>query len=274
MRNYKTLSKFVAIAILAVGLTGCANTVTSLTGQMEESVIGEGSGSGELVTKWEKSFATGDFDRIQVKTEAMAVYVTQNAGDRAEVKLLVDKSIDNRFNFDASVKSKELQIQVDEENESFRLSSKGQKGERKLLLSLPDKLYDQVKIQNDFGLVDVKDLETDRTEINVSAGSIRLNRVSGVMKLETNAGEIVAEGIRLENDLSAKTDVGEIKIQLDQTPVNAKLNLQSDVGKVTADLENIDYNVNATNEKIGSIGSKGPLLEAHTNVGSIRVDAK
>lgn len=273
MRNYQKTSLVLAIAIFAAGLAGCANSVTSLTGKVETSVIGEGSGSGELARET-KSFSSSEFDSILVNARAMEIYVTKRSDDLVEVELLTDKAIENRFTLDASVQSRELNLNVKEDAKTFDFSSTGQKGERKLLISLPDKIYDQVTIKNEFGLVEATDMKAGTVDIKLDVGVIRLNGVSGKMRLETEAGEISVEGISLENDLSAKTDIGEINIHLKESPQDAIVDLKSDIGEVTADLEQVQYSVNSANQKAGTIGSKGFRIDANTNVGDILVDTK
>ncbi len=273
MKNYQKTSLLLAIAIFAAVLPGCTNAETPITGKVETSVIGEGSGSGEL-TKESKSFKAYDFDSIHVRARAMEIYVTKSSNDLAKVELLTDKAIDHRFTFDASVQSRKLTLNVDEDAKSSYFSIKGQKGERKLLIALPDKLYDQVTIKNEFGRIEAADLKASSVDLKIDAGTIRVNRVSGKMQLETNAGGIEVEGISLDNDLSARTDVGEITIHLNESPKAAIVDLKSEIGDVKADLEDVQYSVNSTNEKIGTIGSDGSRIDAYTSVGTILVDSK
>jgi hypothetical protein len=61
---------------------------------------------------------------------------------------------------------------------------------------------------------------------------------------------------------------------VNESPKAADVNLRSEIGEVTADLEQIEYSVNSTNKKVGTIGSKGFRLDASTNVGAVLVDTK
>ncbi|WP_424767410.1 hypothetical protein [Paenibacillus sp. sgz302251] len=61
---------------------------------------------------------------------------------------------------------------------------------------------------------------------------------------------------------------------MNESPKTAIVNLKSEAGEVTANLEEVQYDVNSSNEKMGTIGSGGFRLEALTNVGAISVDAK
>jgi len=271
MRRHQKRKMLFATAILAIGLlAGCS----SLPENVSNSVIGEGSGSGELITQEKKSFKSDEFESIHVSAKAMEIYVSKGTDDQAEVELLVDDSIASRFTFDASIKSGVLKVDVDEKGKLYDQSFNGQKGERKLIISLPDKIYNELTINNEFGLVEASDLKMDSVDIRLSAGTIKLNGVYAKMNVETNAGEIIVEGISLENDLTAKTDAGEIAIHLNESPKAAEIRLASEVGEVTADLEHIEFSDKSRNKKIGTIGSKGYVIDASTAVGTIVVDVK
>jgi len=250
-------------------MTGCG----SFTTNVGNVVIGEGSGSGELISLQKESFKVVDFDKIDIKAEAMAIFVTKSTTDDAEVELLVDDKIDSKFTLETSLKSSKLDINVKEKEKGGSIIN-DTRGERKLNISLPDKLYNQLTINNNFGLVDINDLNTESLDIKVDAGSIQLKSVVGEMNLEVNAGQIVVEGFSLENDLTAKTDAGAIRIDLNASPKAAEIKLVSEVGSVSSNLEGIDYSVNSTNKKTGTIGSDGYRINASTSVGDIQVNLK
>ncbi|URN96433.1 MAG: DUF4097 domain-containing protein [Candidatus Pristimantibacillus lignocellulolyticus] len=269
MRSYQTISKLLLVVLLAVGMTGCGSFATNVG----NVVIGEGSGSGELISLQKESFKVDDFDKVQINVAAMVIFVTKSTTDNAEVELLVDDKIESKFTLEASIKSSKLDINVKEKEKNKSLIN-DTRGERKLNISLPDKVYDQLTINNNFGLVDVNDLNTKSIDITVDAGSIQLKSVVGEMKLEVNAGQIVVEGFSLENDLTAKTDAGAIRIDLNESPKSAEIKLVSEIGSVSSNLEGIDYSVNSSNKKTGTIGSNGYLIKASTSVGDIQVNAK
>ncbi|MCA0757912.1 DUF4097 domain-containing protein [Paenibacillus sp. N4] len=274
MKKYKNTAKLAAIVVLAAAITGCSSSSLALTADMETDLIGEGSGSGSLVSKGKESFDADEFESVEVTATAMEIFVTESSAEQAEVELLTDEDIGNRFTFEADIRDGVLEAQVEEESKSFNFNPDGQKGERKLLISLPEKQYKKLKIRNAFGRVEASGVEADQVEIKLDAGAIRLDGVAGELDLEAAAGEIEVGGIRLDHHVTAKTDAGEIKIHLLEAPKDAEFLLQSDVGEVTANLGDADYKVNASNEKAGTIGSGGVLLEASTGVGAISVDAK
>ncbi|WEK53588.1 MAG: DUF4097 family beta strand repeat-containing protein [Candidatus Cohnella colombiensis] len=269
MRSYQTISRLLVVVLLAVGMTGCG----SLTTNIGMVTIAEGSGSGELISLKKESFKVDDFDKIHIRADAMTIFITKSTTDDAEVELLVDDKIESKFTLEASIKSSKLDINVKEKEKNV-IIIKDSRGERKLNISLPNKLYDQLKINNHFGVVDVKDLNADRLDISVDAGSIQLKSVVGEMNLDVDAGQIVVEGFNLENNLTAKTDTGAIRINLNESPKSAEIKLVSEIGSVSTNLEGIDYSANSPHKKVGTIGSNGYRINASTSVGDIQVNSK
>jgi len=263
------MGKLLVAVLLAVGLTGCS----SFTTKLGNSVIGEGSGSGELISLQKESFKVEEFDEIYIKSSAMEIFVSRSTTDDAEVELLVDDTIKSRFTLETSIKSSKLNINVKEKEKKGNFIN-DTRGERKLNILLPDKVYDQLTINNNFGLVDVADLNVESVNISVDAGSIQLKSVTGEMNLEVDAGQIVVEGISLENDLTAKTDAGAIRIDLNESPESVEIKLVSDIGAVKSNLEGIDYSINSSNKKVGTVGSNGYRINATTSVGDIQVNVK
>jgi len=272
MRKGQDIAIIVAVAVLAAALTtGCGSATKSVTEKIESSVIGENSGSGKLVSLGKKSFGQGEFDTVRIHAEAMEIDVVENSGDYAEVELVVDDKITNQFTFEGNIHSRELNIDVKEKSKRI---VKSQSGHRKLRISLPDKTYRQLTVRNAFGIVQASDVKAELIEVKVDAGTIRMNGVSGEMDLKTSAGEISVEGIRLDRDLKAEADVGNVTVHLSESPSNAEVRLESEVGKADADLERIEYSVNKSNKKVGTIGSGGVRLSASASVGEVLVDTK
>ncbi len=272
MKKGRNSAKLFAIIVLAASLAACGDLADSLTGDVRESVIGEGSGAGKLVSIEKQVFAASEFDELDVQTEAMIVQVVAGSGNEAEVELLADDTLESRFVFKSGVEAGVLKVRVEEKEESGIL--KDGKGERRLRIVLPDRAYGSVTIRNAFGSIEASDVKTERADIRINAGEIRLSGFAGELNLEANAGEIVVEDLVLSGDVKARTDAGKIAVHLKESPTEARLRLVSEVGEAKADLERVEYSEQSKNKKVGSIGSGGYLLEAYAAVGEIVVDAK
>ncbi len=273
MRTYRKIFIPLAAGLLAAGLAGCADSAASFESGIENSVIGAGSGSGELIRE-KKSFAAESFGSIQVSAAALDIALAKSPDDKAHAELVIDKDLQDRIDFETSIQSGELNLQVREETKATVFPEKGMAGERKLLISLPDKTYERIGIRNQFGNIDAGDLQAGILDIGLDAGEIRLNRVSGEMRLEVGAGNIAVEGIRLDHDLTARTQAGDIDVQLAEAPPAAELDLRTQLGSVTADLGGIQYTESSDNRKAGAIGAGGRKLEASAAAGDISVGVK
>ncbi|WP_165867580.1 DUF4097 family beta strand repeat-containing protein [Paenibacillus pinisoli] len=266
MKNYQRISLLVTATMLAIALTACSGTVNKIT---DKVVIGEGSGSGEVVSKGKHSFEADEFGSLKVVTEAMLIDVVRSQSDKAEVELLADSKVEKDITFNVAIKNDVLEIETKEKNSKI---IKDNRGERRLIISLPDKQYDKVTINNNFGAIEGAQLHANALHVKIDAGSIRLSDIAGAIKAETATGDIEVNGISLDNDLVAKTEVGTIRVKLNEAPAAASVSLKSEVGSVTSHLETMEYSANTKREITGTIGTKGPRLEATVSVGSVTVE--
>lgn len=271
MKRRSAVGLALVIIVGAAALSGCAvaNSAVDLTSRATELAIGEDSGSGKWLSK-KQSFAESQFDSIEVNAAALDISITRSASDHAEVELLIDKTIDNRIDMDASIRSRQLRIRVTEAYEP-RLLDRSQAGLRKLVIALPDKTFSRVHIQNEFGHVEAADLKAESARVELAAGMIRLSGMSGELDLETKTGHIEVEDFALDRGLSARTSAGDITVKLKEPPEAAYIDLQSEIGTVAADLDDLQYRTNRLNRITAMIGSGGPRLEASTSAGHIFV---
>jgi DUF4097 and DUF4098 domain-containing protein YvlB len=262
----------VAAILLAASLTGCTSEDIDEDRREPADFISEATKSGESSVD-KKSFDAGEFDSIQLSAEAMDIYVTKSAGQAAYVELITTEAIRKRMTFESSIDARVLKLQVNEEIRATVFPDKEMAGKRKLLISLPDKSYGTVKIRNNIGNIVAENLQADAVEIELDAGDIRLNRISGQMRLASEAGDIIVEGVRLNRDLSARTKAGDVYVHFAESPQDANINLGTQLGSVTSDLEDVSYTQNSDNRKIGTIRKGGHTLDVSTEVGNITIDA-
>ncbi|RED85582.1 DUF4097 family beta strand repeat-containing protein [Cohnella phaseoli] len=271
MRKKRNSAKLFAILVMATALTACGDLASSVTGEVQQSVMGDNSGSGKLVSVEKRSYTQDEFEELEVSAQAMEIRIERSTGERAEVELLVDDTLRDRFEFEAKVDSGLLKVTVEEKSKN---SFKDQTGARKLRISLPDKMYQKLKVNNAFGSVEASDVQTKAADIRIDAGNIRVKAVTGKLELEANAGEIVVEGIALADDLKARTDVGRIAIHLSESPQDAGFKLESEVGEVKVELDQVEYSKQAANKKVGTIGTPNVQIDAYAAVGEIVVNTQ
>ncbi|WP_274363409.1 DUF4097 family beta strand repeat-containing protein [Paenibacillus thermotolerans] len=256
-------------AVMAVGLSGCGSFVE----RVNDSVMGESAGSGELVSLGLKKFDETEFDSVRVNTMAMTVQVERSEGSEASAELFVDKAIKNEFTYSAVLNGRTLELKVDEETTAAsKRSFEKQQGQRRLVVKLPAKSLENVSVRNEFGEVEAVGLAAERLDIGVEAGEIRVREVNAEMDLQAGAGDIEADGIVLRHDLKAVTEAGQVRVKLSEQPEAAKLMLGSEMGEVKADLDGVDYTIRSRNAVVGTIGSGGPKLHLSTELGSVTLE--
>lgn len=256
----------------AVIVEEAVSEVESLIGEEArieaDSVIGKGADSGDLVSHGSGSYKAEEIDGIEVKGDALAIYVSRSTGDQAEVELLLGRNIDSKkITFTSEVKSGTLQVTVKEKG----TITKDQRGERKLVITLPDKVYDKLGVSSAFGLIEVQDIAAERITATINAGQIVMNQVRGKLDVEVDAGEITLDGIVLENDLSAKSSVGLVSVNLAEAPAAAEVDLSSEIGTVSSELGELDGQKQRGNKLSGTIGKGGPKLTLKSEVGSVEL---
>ena len=264
-RTKRTLSVLLASTVLATALTGCG-WLERMPENLELSVIGEGSGSGELVSKGSETYASAEIDGIEVKGEALAIFISRSSSDQAEVELLLDRDIDNKVTFSSEVKSGTLQLDV---KENSRNIGSDQRGERKLVIALPDKVYDKLTVTNAFGRIDIRDVTAEQITAKIDAGQIVMEQVQGKLDVQTEAGEIKLSGIELTDDINAKSSLGTVSLGLAVQPEAAQINLSSELGKVSSDLTGVDVKEQSGSKLTGNIGSGGPKVTLKSEVGTV-----
>lgn len=267
MKQYWKLS-FTCISLaLALTLVGCSSV-------MEKSsniTIGEGSGSGELVSQEKKTFAGDQFTAIDIVTDAMEIIVKQGEGDEATVELLKDSEISSELSFDASIQGDKLQVTVSTKEKIFSLGDK-QLGERKLIVTLPEGREPALDIHNEFGKVELDHIAVSSVSALLDAGTIITSGVTGELDLHIDAGSIEVKQASAEHPIIAATDAGNINITYEQAPTNAEFDLQVEVGKVQLELDDVTYEEQRNTIIKAKRGNDGPLVKATSSVGSIKVN--
>jgi len=247
-------------------LTGCSSAINFAS----NTSIGKGSGKGEVVSHGIKSFEADQFNSIEVQTEAMNITITQGDQNEASVELRTDDSIKNEFTYDASIQGKVLEVTVNEREKSMKDSS----GERTLLITLPKNEELELNITNAFGSITLDNIAIGEAKLELNAGNINTNKVTGDIDATVNAGEIDIRNATGGYSIQTHVDAGNVKIEFDEAPQQARFDLRTEVGEVKLSVDDVNYSVQKKNEIQGKRGSDGSLVQADVNVGNIKVSVK
>jgi len=267
MNQYWKLS-FTCISLaLALTLVGCG----SVFEKTSNLTIGEGSGSGELVSQEKKSFAGDQYNTIDIVTDAMEIIVKQGDGEEATVELLKDSEISNELSFDASIQGGNLQVTVTTKEKLFSVGDQS-RGERRLIVTLPEGQEPELNIANDFGRVELDHLTVKAALVGLEAGAIVTDGVVGELDLNVEAGSINVKQASPSHSIFADAETGDIEISFAEEPANASFDLQVEVGKVQLNVDDVSYEEQRNTIIRAERGNDGPNIKATSSLGSIRVN--
>jgi hypothetical protein len=176
----------------------------------------------------------------------------------------------------------------------FKSLFSGQSLRLRTEVSLPDKLYKAITVSTDTGSINFKDVKAekltasadtgtitvDRYEgktlnLQTDTGSIHLNDGQGNVKLKTDTGTITAKLRELGDTVTAESDTGTVRIQLDSTPTDASFDLRTDTGSATLDVPGVNVQQRASrNEAKGTIGNGSKKVTVRTDTGYVEVKGR
>lgn len=266
MKKYWQLSFTCLGLAMALTLTGCGTVIE----KSSNLTIGEGSGAGELVSQNKETFAGDQFERIDIVADAMEIVVQQGENDEATVELLKDSNISNELVFDASIQANVLQVTVS--TKSKLLSLGDQRGERKLVVTLPAEREPGLDIQHEFGKVTLDGAVVSTATVELDAGTINASAVKGELDLNIDAGDISVKQAEGSYPITAYTEAGNIDIAFADAPADASFNLMVEVGKVQIGIDDVTYEEKRNTIIKAERGSGGPLIKAIATAGNVKVN--
>lgn len=266
MKPYWKLSITCIGLAMALTLAGCG----AVTEKSTNFILGESSGTGELVSEGVQTFGRDEFDSIDIVTEAMEIVAQQGTSDEATVEFMRDSSIGKTFAFDASIQGDVLQVTVTEKDKL--LSVNDERGQRKLIVTLPAEREPALNITNNFGKVSLEEAVFSSASVQLDAGSIVASGTTGELDLKVDAGDIRVEKGNGSYPITAYAEAGSINITFAEAPAQASFELMVEVGKVQLGIDDVNYDENRNTVIKAERGSGGPLIKAITSVGNIRVN--
>lgn len=179
-------------------------------------------------------------------------------------------------------------------NELYHLFQRGFTNDLKVVVELPDKVYRSIEVKTDTGEISLPPLQSETLSLNsdtgditleefsgrlLSAGSdtgtMRLRKITSEVKLDSDTGDFYLDMAGLPEDISLRTDTGDIQLTLGQEfPLVA--DFASDTGKTTVNAGSgaFDFETKEKHKLRGKLGAGGPLVKARTDTGDITLSVK
>ena len=257
----------VAIACIIIGVIGISQTY-------EKAVQTAEKGNKEDIIKNET------LKNIEVKLDA---------GDIA-----IQKSPDSSFYVKQSGDARKQELRIAEDGDTLKIIGKREKSASfdfsfydfkfqtsTLTLLVPERSYQDVKVNSSAGQIEISDLKSDRVSVETLAGEVNLKhvtaknvegatkagemnfkKVKGKVTTKTTSGEINILDHDSTYNLEASSTAGDIDITLSEKPQDAIITGQSAAGDVTI------FNEKNNNVTIGN-GSK--KIRGKTTAGDITI---
>jgi len=279
----KTL--FIGTLVLAASLiaSGCAS----------ETTAGGNQAKGGPQDIYEGFQLDAKFRKVNVSTDVISVRIEPSSDTAAHFQLKSDApdEIDKRFDVSVQATDDRLDVKLKGKN-NFKLAdimSWNEPFKAELLIQLPQRDYDKIKLDSDVGKIDysrinadqleadndvgeisVADAQTKQLKINNSVGVVKVSQVTGAMDVKNSTGSIQVKVKDVQDNIHAKTNIGAVTIDIEQEPVNVKLDLSTDLGSMKHNLD-VEYDTKTRGKIVAHKGSNGPEIKVGTDIGEIDV---
>ncbi|KRE73567.1 DUF4097 family beta strand repeat-containing protein [Paenibacillus sp. Soil750] len=280
---------------LAIGLIGAAVSFQSLdfdTGVANLDV--------------EKKIAAANIDTLIIENDISGMTFVPSNSDEISVRLVGAARSENAQNCTIEAVTEgsntwRVDVCTNRKNHidfgfdltEFKSLFSGQRLRLQTEVRLPDKLYKAITASTDTGSINFKEVKAekltastdtgtitvDRYEgkalnLQTDTGSIHLNDGQGNVKLKTDTGSITAKLRELGDTVTAESDTGSVRIQLDSAPTDATFDLTTDTGSATLNVPGVNVQRTSHNNAKGTIGNGSKKVTVRTDTGYVEVKGR
>lgn len=217
--------------------------ITYLRGDINfrNGLISFGSQSSNVII--DKTFELEDIKNIEIRQDAGDIIIRETSNDNIQIVIYGENEDDVDVNFAQN----NLSIDYTKRNRFVLFSFGVIKND--IILYIPSKYSNEIKIKNDYGNCELTDLENATVNIDCDAGNVELGKVKNAT-IKCDYGNIEIE--ELLNKCDIKADCGNIEI--------GKMSIMED-SSIKSDLGNIE---------IGEINDI--YIEADVDLGKININ--
>lgn len=191
---------------------------------------------------------------VFVSTNQGDIEITSSEGDEIRINLIgkTEKKLSRRYKLKVKEKGNEVSIEA---KKKARLSQNFT-----ILIELPRKKYEQIQVQAEVANIDVSKITAKNIYLKSSVGNIAVIETDGIINANAEVGNVHLQFEELINNISAKTDVGNVVVKTEKSPSALQTTCKTSIGTTIVNLPNL------TN---GSIGVGGPQVNLTTEVGDV-----
>lgn len=265
MVNLKKIS-LIAMFLIVIGVVGSLLTfhLVDKGGSVQEK----------------KTFNQKNITAIEVDSDNARVEFVPSKDTVMKVELSGKGTKNDGKDFSAQVEGNTLLVSMQREDFQFFHFDLFTKS-LTLKVTLPEKQYDSLVVNNDNGYVQIKDLNVKQLDAETNNGRVDLkNIVSSNVNVETDNGRLTLDDV--SGKITGKTNNGRISIKT--TDLDRSMQLETDNGRIEIKTEkeptNVAFDVHVDNGHINIldkyegnavIGDGDNLIKLKTNNGRISV---
>lgn len=214
------------------------------------------------------------YDKINIKTDAADVYIKKSENEDIQLKVYAEKNHTNVIDNET-----ELNIEVKQDKcIGICINNKVSKVE----LYIPENYEKEIKIDNNYGDIEIESFEKLNLNIKEDAGDIKIEKAN-IVNIDDNYGNIeineINEGAIKEsagdikiikvNSIDVKNNYGDVKI----TEINEYVKIDGDAGDIKIDNINItkDSSIETNVGKIKINKTNEIFIEASTDLGKTSI---
>ncbi|ERI05716.1 DUF4097 family beta strand repeat-containing protein [Aneurinibacillus aneurinilyticus] len=153
-------------------------------------------------------------------------------------------------------------------------------------ITLPEKLYQRIQVENSGGNVKAESLHANSVDIQLSAGdislrnissqSLKLNATAGNTDIDNVTGDITVDSAAgnttihlgtIQQNLKIHSSSGDVAINLDKEPTSLKLDSEVQAGSSNVNLS-MNYQVKSDDKINGKIGAGEHAVEVDVEAGN------
>ncbi|AJS57353.1 DUF4097 family beta strand repeat-containing protein [Paenibacillus sp. IHBB 10380] len=243
----------VAIVLIIVAIIG--NIAMYMMGNSPFNV-------GELAIT--KNIQADQVTDLNIVAETGSVKVIPVKGNEIQATLEVKATKKSIKDYHLNVKEDHGRVQVEIiQNSRMRLFDLYT--DLQLTVGIPAVKMKQLQIDTDTGNINVYSVNVSEYRLASDTGRIEVNVIEGLFDIKSDTGNVAIALEKINYDIIATTDTGNINIQTAQAPEALRTKLETDSGKI---------NVTLPHYKDGYIGDGGPLINLVSDTGNLHIGNK
>ncbi|HEY2491653.1 MAG TPA: DUF4097 family beta strand repeat-containing protein [Paenibacillus sp.] len=134
-----------------------------------------------------------------------------------------------------------------------------------LTVGIPAVKMRQLQVETDTANINVDSVDVSEYRLVSDTGRIEVNGMEGLFNIKSDTGNVAIVLEKINYDIIATTDTGDITIQTAQAPEALRTKLETDSGKI---------NVTLPHYKDGYISAGGPLVKLISDTGNLNIENK